>query len=168
MAGDRFDGVMNYSLSLTALNFFGAETLRLEFNSDHFPLQPLTASGTLHKLKKIFETYPPEAQRAHLNILDTHDTPRFVTAAGGDFSALHLAILMQMTLPGAPSIYYGTEVGLEGGRDPDCRRAFPWDERRWRQETWAWTKAAVPSIGRCAADVSRRCTPGIKRMCWLT
>ena len=33
-----------------------------------------------------------------------------------------------MTLPGAPCIYYGDEVGMEGGHDPDCRRAFPWDE----------------------------------------
>ncbi len=143
VAGDRFDGLMNYPIALTALNFFAAQTLRLEFNSSHFPLAPLTASGALHKLSQVFSTYPLSVQRAHLNILDTHDTPRFVTAAGGDFSALHLAILMQMTLPGAPSIYYGTEIGLEGGRDPDCRRAFPWDSRRWRLDTLEWTKAAV-------------------------
>jgi glycosidase len=40
-------------------------------------------------------------------------------------------MLLQMTLPGAPSIYYGDEVGMAGGQDPDCRRAFPWDEDRW-------------------------------------
>ena len=39
-----------------------------------------------------------------------------------------------MTLPGAPCIYYGDEMGLEGGLDPDCRRSFPWDESNWDGE----------------------------------
>ena len=141
--GDRFDGLMNYPPAMVALNFFAADTLRREFSNYEYQLQPLAASGALHKLAQALEAYPPEVQRAHLNVLDTHDTPRFVTAAGGDYTALHLAILMQMTLPGAPSIYYGTEIGLEGARDPDCRRAFPWDERQWRHDTWEWTQAAV-------------------------
>jgi len=141
--GDRFDGVMNYPITLTALNFFAAHTLRTELSNKEYQLQPLTASGALQKLTQTFEAYPEAVHPAQLNILDTHDTPRFITAAGDDSNALHLAILMQMTLPGAPSIYYGTEVGLAGARDPDCRRAFPWDQRRWHQPTWEWTKAAV-------------------------
>jgi neopullulanase len=106
-------------------------------------LQPLKAEGALAKLTQVFEAYPQPVKQAHLNILDTHDTPRFLTVANGDVTALHLAILMQMTLPGAPSIYYGTEIGLEGGRDPDCRRAFPWEPSKWRQETLKWTKDAI-------------------------
>jgi alpha-glucosidase len=42
-----------------------------------------------------------------------------------------MAFLFLFTLPGAPCVYYGDEVGLEGGADPDCRRAFPWDESSW-------------------------------------
>jgi neopullulanase len=142
--GDRFDGLMNYPVGLTALDFFAARTLRTELgNGEEYPLQPLTASGALQRLIQVFKSYEPAVQRAHLNMMDSHDTPRALTAAGEDHSALHLAILMQMTLPGAPSIYYGTEVGLAGARDPDCRRAFPWDRRRWHQPTWEWTKAAV-------------------------
>ncbi|MEJ2753984.1 MAG: alpha-amylase family glycosyl hydrolase [Chloroflexota bacterium] len=53
---------------------------------------------------------------------------------GGDKRRLRLATLCQMTFPGAPSIYYGDEIGMEGGPDPDCRRAFPWDEARWDHE----------------------------------
>jgi neopullulanase len=56
---------------------------------------------------------------------------RFVTLARGDQSAFRLATLFQMTYPGAPSIYYGDEIGVEGLHDPDNRRAFPWDESRW-------------------------------------
>jgi glycosidase len=51
--------------------------------------------------------------------------------AGGDRDALRLASLLQMTLPGAPCVYYGDEVGLEGGMDPGCRGAFPSDPARW-------------------------------------
>ena len=72
-------------------------------------------------------TYPPEVTRRQLNLLDSHDTPRFISMAGEDPAALRLATLVQMTLPGAPCIYYGDEVGLPGGHDPDCRRGYPWD-----------------------------------------
>jgi neopullulanase len=54
-----------------------------------------------------------------------------VTVAGGDRDAYRLALLAVMTLPGAPCIYYGDEVGMEGRHDPDNRGAFPWDEARW-------------------------------------
>jgi glycosidase len=51
--------------------------------------------------------------------------PRLRTLVSGDLAAVRLAVLLQMTLPGAPCVYYGDEIGLEGGNDPDCRRAFP-------------------------------------------
>lgn len=66
-----------------------------------------------------------------MNLLDSHDTARFLSIAGGDVAALKLATLCQMTFPGAPSIYYGDEIGMRGGKDPDCRRAFIWDEATW-------------------------------------
>jgi glycosidase len=44
---------------------------------------------------------------------------------------VHLATLLQMTLPGAPCIYYGDEIGMVGHQDPDNRRAFPWDRGQW-------------------------------------
>ena len=67
-----------------------------------------------------------------MNLLGSHDLARFLHFARGDKSALRLATLFQMTFPGAPSIYYGDEIGLAGGHDPDNRRAFRWD----RPETW--------------------------------
>ncbi len=48
-----------------------------------------------------------------------------------DIEGVRLATLLQATLPGAPCIYYGDEVGLRGGDDPGCRGAFPWDESWW-------------------------------------
>jgi neopullulanase len=72
-------------------------------------------------------TYEPAVSQLQLNLLDSHDTPRFLSLAGGDRSALRLATLTQMTLPGAPCIYYGDEIGMEGREDPDCRRSYRWD-----------------------------------------
>jgi len=48
-----------------------------------------------------------------------------------------------MTLPGAPMIYYGDEVGLLGETDPDCRRTFPWDEAQWNTQVTAFTRELI-------------------------
>jgi glycosidase len=57
-----------------------------------------------------------------------------LSVLGNDREAFELAVLLQATLPGAPCVYYGDEVGVEGGIDPDSRRSFPWDEGRWDHE----------------------------------
>jgi glycosidase len=53
-----------------------------------------------------------------------------------------MAVLLQATLPGAPCVYYGDELGLEGGNDPDCRRSFP-DESAWDRELLDFVAAAL-------------------------
>ncbi len=53
------------------------------------------------------------------------------TVLGGDAARVRLAVMLQATLPGAPCVYYGDEIGLVGGNDPECRGAFPWDAARW-------------------------------------
>jgi glycosidase len=74
--------------------------------------------------------YPIQATQVMMNLIDSHDTERFVTVAGNNDDRLMLAALFQMTYVGIPQIYYGDEVGLRGGKDPDCRRTFPWT---WEQ-----------------------------------
>jgi len=98
--------------------------------------------------------YDPAVTHVQLNLLDSHDSPRFRTLAGGDEPAWRLATLLLATLPGAPCVYYGDEVGLEGDHDPDCRRSFPADQSRWDHDTLAWTKAVLAM--RHAAPVLRR------------
>jgi alpha-glucosidase len=74
---------------------------------------------------------PYENQLAQLNLLDSHDTSRFLTAVGGDLARMQLAVTLLFTYAGVPCIYYGDEIGLSGGGDPDCRRCFDWDRARW-------------------------------------
>ena len=71
--------------------------------------------------------YPSQSVAVQMNLIDSHDTVRYLTQANGDASRLMLAALFQMTYVGAPAIYYGDEIAMEGQRDPDCRRPFVWD-----------------------------------------
>jgi cyclomaltodextrinase / maltogenic alpha-amylase / neopullulanase len=72
--------------------------------------------------------YPLQAVRAQMNLVDSHDTARFLNIAGNDARRLRLAATFSMTYVGAPHIYYGDELALAGDRDPDCRRTMPWDQ----------------------------------------
>jgi glycosidase len=75
--------------------------------------------------------------------LDSHDTPRFLSCAGGDKDALKLAWLFLFCYPGAPCIYYGDEIGLDGEHDPHCRKSFPWEENQWDQTLHAYAKDII-------------------------
>jgi alpha-glucosidase len=82
-------------------------------------------------------TIPHANQLAQLNLLDSHDTPRLLTELDGDLARMKLAVTLLFTRPGVPCVYYGDEIGLEGGADPDCRRCFDWDRNHWRRDLWA-------------------------------
>jgi glycosidase len=71
--------------------------------------------------------YPTQAVQAQMNLIDSHDTVRFLTQVGSSEDRLKLAAMFGMTYVGAPHIYYGDEIGMEGGKDPDCRRPFLWN-----------------------------------------
>lgn len=66
-------------------------------------------------------------QLSQFNQLDSHDTARFITLLENDQARMNIALGLLFTYVGTPCVYYGSEVGLEGGNDPDNRRCFPWD-----------------------------------------
>jgi len=80
------------------------------------------------------KVYPEGQAAGHYITMGSHDTPRLRTELGGNLAKVRLALLAQFTHPGAPGIYYGDEIGLQGGKDPACRGAFPWDRQDWEQE----------------------------------
>jgi len=129
--GTQFDGVMNYRFTEAAIAFAGGENYLPEFCREELkPYPPISAPEYALRIDALLKLYDWEIQLAQLNLLDSHDTPRMLTTVGEDKSSLILATMLMMTFPGAPSIYYGDEVGLLGGKDPDCRRGFP------KPETW--------------------------------
>jgi glycosidase len=135
LAGDQFDGVMNYMLSYGIWLYFGgknADQPMLGHWLTHAPgMQILDLPKFVTHIENMLTCYPRPAVLAQMNLLDSHDTARFLTVVNNRKDLFLLAVLFYMTYPGAPSIYYGDEIGLTGGLDPDSRRAFPWDVNLW-------------------------------------
>ena len=133
--GDRFDAQMNYQLAEAILGFAAGPDLDLEVIAGHGmyknDLHPMTGTAFAHRVAELSAAYDPAVVSAQLNLLGSHDAPRLRTIVGGGLDRARLATLLQLALPGAPCIYYGDEIGLRGGNDPECRGSFPWDEARW-------------------------------------
>ena len=142
LRGDRLDTTMNYRLRDAVI---GLLTPSATFDSKGFADSghPLKPSEFASRLASIREDYPDAAYYSAMNLLDSHDTERLLWALtpGAETRAdreqnaanvaagkqrLKLASLIQFTLAGAPTVYYGDEVGLTGDDDPDNRRTFPW------------------------------------------
>ena len=132
LQGDRFDAVMNYPLGIAAINFFGASHLKKYAKNPDYTLKPLNASAFAEKVNHILSAYHWDVNLVQLNMIDSHDTPRALWLVNNDLDSLRLSALFLMCMPGAPCIYYGTEIGMTGGDDPYCRAAFPWD----KPESW--------------------------------
>ena len=147
LAGDRFDAVMNYPLAEAILGYTAQGHLNEPVVRAHHEyggtVHRRDGAGFARELERLMALYDPAVTYVQLNLLGSHDSPRFRTMAGRDRAAYHLAVLLQATLPGAPCVYYGDEVGIEGGNDPDCRRSFPTDEATWDAEGVAWTRAVL-------------------------
>jgi neopullulanase len=134
LQGDMWDAVMNYLFTRACIALFIGEAVdRDELARTSFRSLDRTGVPAFRAaIEKLQALYHPAVNAVQLNLLGSHDLPRFLTLARGDRSALRLATLFQMTYPGAPSIYYGDEIGMTGGHDPLNRGAFPWG----RTETW--------------------------------
>jgi cyclomaltodextrinase len=145
LQGDQFDAVMNYLFTKACLAFFiGDNLLQSEVAQCGYKyIQPIGDQAFADEIDRILALYDPAINEVQYNQLGSHDTPRFKTLARGDDSAYRLATLMQMTYPGAPSIYYGDEIGLEGAHDPGCRASFPWEERRWNHDLRDFVKRCI-------------------------
>ena len=143
LQGDQFDAVMNYILNRACLGFFGGERLDTAQHPGDYDLRPLSAVQFADEIDALQNLYDWQVTLAQLNLLSSHDMPRFLTLVRENKEALKLATLFQMTFPGAPCIYYGDEIGMEGNHDPDCRRAFPWDESRWDRDLFDFFRRAI-------------------------
>ena len=112
LRGGELDSVMNYPLALCFWKFFCDKTL--------------SALTFEREINAVFTAYPEPVTVGLFNLLDSHDTPRLFTRNDGDVSAVWQQYALLLSLPGSPCIYYGSEVLLAGGNDPDCRRCMPW------------------------------------------
>ena len=138
--GDQADTTMNYRFRNAILGYFGTVDDK-GFADDGQSNQP--PSLFARKIMSTREDYPDATFFTMMNIMDSHDTQRILWSLtpgernreAREFNAanlaqgkqnLRMATVVQMTMPGAPTIYYGDEVAVNGDDDPDDRRTFPW------------------------------------------
>jgi len=139
--GGNLDSVTNYPMKNAILDFIKYRNLQ----------------GLVNTINLIKDQYPKSVQDNLMNILDTHDTMRALTFLGIDeneyidysydyklnseekargIKLLKLATIMQYTVMGIPTVFYGDEAGIEGLRDPFCRKPFPWGEEDLTLTEW--------------------------------
>ncbi|MMZ60426.1 Intracellular maltogenic amylase [compost metagenome] len=98
---------------------------------DYYAFQTVNAQGFAEKLNHLLMRNNRQVNAMMLNLLDSHDTDRFFTSVNKNKDRLLSAIAVMCMYMGAPCIYYGTELCLEGGYDPNNRRCFDWGESNW-------------------------------------
>lgn len=164
LRGKQLDSVMNYPFANAIVDF----------------LKGADGSRIMNTVLDILENYPPEAVKTLMNHIGTHDTARILTRLGADnmldgnreaqshsflnewqydraVKLLKLASVLQFTLPGVPSIYYGDEAGMQGYGDPFCRAGYPWG--RENTELLEFYKALGKARRNCKAFVSGSFVP---------
>lgn len=114
LLGDEYDSVMNYPLTEGIKRFFLDDEIGSEYLEYH--------------INKSLTMYPEQITKVLLNLFDSHDTIRLITAIDKNYDKFYQMFAMLFTLAGSPCIYYGTEIALEGSYDPDCRRCMPWSD----------------------------------------
>lgn len=110
--GDEFTGVMNYDYTGAIIN--------------HFIKHELSSQGLVDRLSHQLMLYRDQTNAMMFNVLDSHDTARIMTLANEDDQLVRQTLAFTFLQPGSPSIYYGTEYGMTGGNDPDCRKPMNW------------------------------------------
>lgn len=122
-----FQGMMNYWYRTATVAWLAGEIDAVQMNC---------------AIKDARDGYGLKGLLCSWNLLSSHDTPRLGTTVGHATKA-RLAWLMQFTLPGIPIIYYGEEIGMQGGPDPDCRRPMRWNPKDWDHAQHAWIKQLI-------------------------
>lgn len=147
LQGDQFDAIMNYDVTKPVIAFFGGKHLDLKVihqqSNYHGIHHAIDAHEFADRIDHNLGLYKQDITYSQLNLLDSHDTPRFLSCVSGNKDSLKLAWLFMFTYPGAPCVYYGDEIGMDGQHDPDCRRSFPWEESKWDKGLLGYVKELI-------------------------
>ncbi|AMO55323.1 glycoside hydrolase family 13 protein [Endozoicomonas montiporae] len=126
LQGDMFDSTMNYVFTKNVLSYFGSNYLH-GYSRTHLEIEPKTTAQFMEAIDDNLASYDEQINQVQFNLLGSHDMARPLWILGENKGALSLCWQFLMTMPGAPCIYYGDEIAMSGGDDPDCRAAYPWD-----------------------------------------
>lgn len=129
LKGDQLDSIMNYPFKNATIDFFGKHNISaLEY------LDILATNRIL---------YMNSITKQMWNLVGSHDTKRIINECNNNIDRMKLAIVMQFTYVGVPYIYYGDEVGITGGDDPDNRKCMIWDDKKQNKELFNFYKTLI-------------------------
>ncbi len=114
LRGDQFDAVMNYPLTRNVLDLFAKKVI--------------TTKEFVENMTTVMYMYPDTVNATAFNLVGSHDTPRILNECMGDKRRLKQIFTFMLTFMGTPCIYYGDEIGMDGGEDPGCRKCMVWNE----------------------------------------
>jgi len=129
LSGRYFDAAMNYPLGHLIKDMFINKRISPDIFSQELNVKMMKFSDIHNQIQ--------------FNLMDSHDTARLLTQARGNKLAVKNAFLFMLFMKGAPCVYYGTEIAMEGSGDPDCRRPMIWDEKRQDKEMLEFFKAVI-------------------------
>lgn len=129
LQGDEFTAVMNYAFTESITNYFLEKKI---------PLDKLVSN-----LNEQLLLYRKQTNQMMLNTIDTHDTPRLLTLAGGNKNLMKQVLTFLYLQQGIPCLYYGDEIGLDGGMDPDCRKCMIWDPENQDSNMFAFVQQLI-------------------------
>jgi cyclomaltodextrinase len=128
LMGDQFDSTMNYRFSNVCRDYFAEHTINAyEFGE---------------KLNAMLMRYKRPITYAQMNLLDSHDVPRFLTKCNGDLEKYKLAVMFMLTFVGMPSVFYGDELLIEGDTEREYRKPMPWNEKQ-KHSIYDYFKALI-------------------------
>jgi len=129
LQGDQFDAVMNYPLTAAINDFFAYNSIgQLEFEQ---------------LVTKITNMYPETINDVQFNLLGSHDTSRILTVSQNNKEKVKLQMLVQFTMAGTPCIYYGDEIAMTGGKEPESRKCMIWDKENQDLDMFAFVQKLI-------------------------
>lgn len=147
LTGRHFDALMDYPLAEAILGYAAGDELDMGVLAEHemYGRYVVRRDGPSFaaELERLLGMYDPAVTAVMLNLLGSHDAPRMRTVMGDSVAAVRIATLLQMTLPGAPCVYYGDEIGLRGRLDPANRGAYPWDRDAWDHALRSYVRSLI-------------------------
>lgn len=133
LQGDQFDSVMNYEFLIPIWSFFRLNnSSKVKYNVEEFKFE----------ISKLLVQYPKHLTKNLFNLLDSHDTERFLNMVDGNVDIAKLAYILLFTFPGSPCIYYGSEIGMTGGEHSN-RQPMIWEKEKQNQDLYLFIKKLV-------------------------
>lgn len=129
LQGDEFHAVMNYAFT--------------DNIKDYFVLNTITATQMVSGMNHQQMLYRDQVNEVTFNLLDSHDTARILTKCNGNKDLMKAVLTFMFLQKGSPCIYYGTEIGMTGEDDPDCRKCMQWEKEQQDQELLTFTKDLI-------------------------